>query len=158
MQLVTNPSANLRLRSGIAPIASALEIGGSVFAIGLDGTGLDDDRVISGGRCGSSISCRAVVTRRDGWTAQDIFDAAIRVGGQVINANEADDFTIIDYQALIAEALFYDLDEAEVLLTRMSAKYARGLIVAGREVMRQGELTGIDFDAASSGTWGTGKS
>ncbi|WP_113177636.1 amidohydrolase family protein [Rhizobium sp. AN80A] len=149
VQLVTNPSANLRLRSGIAPIASALEIGGSVFAIGLDGTGLDDDQdlwremrllyLLQGGRN---------LTRR--LTAQDIFDAAIRVGGQVINANEADDFTIIDYQALIAEALFYDLDEAEVLLTRMSAKYARGLIVAGREVMRQGELTGIDFDAASS--------
>jgi len=149
VQLVSNPSANLRLRSGIAPIACALEIGGPAFAIGLDGTGLDDDQdlwremrllyLVQGGRS---------LTRR--LTAQDVFDAAIRVGGQVINANEAEDFTIINYQALIAEALFDDLDEAEILLTRMSAKHAKGLVVAGREVMREGELTGIDFDGALS--------
>jgi len=148
-QLVSNPSANLRLRSGIAPIATALEIGGPPFAIGLDGTGLDDDQdlwremrllyLLQGGRG---------PTRR--LTAQNVFDAAIRVGGRVINANQAEDFTIVDYQALIADALFDDIDEAEILLTRMSAKYAKGLIVAGRDVMRRGELTGIDFDAALS--------
>ncbi len=149
VQLVSNPSANLRLRSGVAPIASARAIGGPAFAIGLDGTGLDDDQdlwremrllyLLQGGRG---------LTRR--LTAQNVFDAAIRVGGQVINANQAEDFTIVDYQALIADALFDDIDEAEILLTRMSAKYAKGLIVAGRDVMRRGELTGIDFDAALS--------
>ncbi|MGZ9719533.1 amidohydrolase family protein [Rhizobium miluonense] len=149
VQLVSNPSANLRLRSGIAPIVSTIKPGRPAFAIGLDGTGLDDDQdlwremrllyLLQGGRS---------LTRR--LTAQNVFDAAIRVGGQVINANEAEDFTIIDYRALIAEALFDDVDEAEVLLTRMSARHATGLVVAGREVMRQGELTGVDFDAALS--------
>ncbi|MCZ3377221.1 amidohydrolase family protein [Rhizobium sp. AG207R] len=147
VQLVSNPSANLRLRSGIAPIASMTELGGPAFAIGLDGTGLDDDQdlwremrllyLLHGGRN---------LTRH--LTAENVFDAAIRVGRQVINAKSAEDFTIIDYKALIADALFDDVDEAEVLLTRMSAQYARGLVVAGREVMRGGELTGVDFDAA----------
>lgn len=48
------------------------------------------------------------------------------------------------------DALFDDIDEAEILLTRMSARHAKGLVVAGREVMREGKLTGIDFDAALS--------
>lgn len=147
VQLVSNPSANLRLRSGIAPIAATIGLGGPAFAIGLDGTGLDDDQdlwremrllhLLHGGRS---------LTRR--LTAENVFDAAIRVGRQVINAEGAEDFAIIDYEALIADALFDDVDEAEVLLTRMSARYASGLVVAGREVMREGELTGVDFDAA----------
>ncbi|MGY5806036.1 amidohydrolase family protein [Rhizobium sp. LEGMi12c] len=149
VQLVSNPTANLRLRSGVAPIASAVERDGPAFAIGLDGTGLDDDQdlwremrllyLLHGGRS---------LTRQ--LTARNVFDAAIRVGGHVINARSAEDYTIIDYQGLTADSLFDDIHEAEVLLTRMSARYARGLIVAGREVMREGDLTGIDFDAALS--------
>lgn len=147
VQLVSNPTANLRLRSGVAPIAAAAAAGGPAFAIGLDGTGFDDDQdlwremrllyLLHGGRD---------LTRR--LTALEVFDAAIRVGAHVVNAKDAEDFTVVDYQALIAEALFDDVDEAEVLLMRMSARYAKGLIVSGREVMRDGKLTGIDFDAA----------
>ncbi|MFB2564753.1 amidohydrolase family protein [Rhizobium sp. IMFF44] len=147
VQIVSNPTANLRLRSGIAPIASMIGLGGPAFAIGLDGTGLDDDQdlwremrllyLLHGGRS---------LTRR--LTAENVFDAAIRVGRQVVNAKGAEDYAIIDYKALIADALFDDVDEAEVLLTRMSARYASGLVVAGHEVMREGQLTGVDFDAA----------
>ncbi|MGE1157120.1 amidohydrolase family protein, partial [Pseudomonas kitaguniensis] len=43
VQLVSNPSANLRLRSGIAPASDAMRAGLKV-AIGLDGTSLDDDQ------------------------------------------------------------------------------------------------------------------
>ena len=147
VQLVSNPTANLRLRSGVAPIGEIAASNGSAFAIGLDGTGFDDDQdlwremrllyLLHGGR---------ELTRR--LTAQDVFDAAIHAGARVINAKDAEDFTVVDYQALTADALFDDVDEAEVLLMRMSARYAKGLIVSGREVMRDGKLTGIDFDAA----------
>lgn len=147
VQLVSNPSANLRLRSGIAPIASTIEHSGPAFAIGLDGTGLDDDQdlwremrllyLLQGGHG---------LSRQLG--ACNLFDAAIKVGRQVINAAGAEDFTIIDYQALIADVLFDDVDEAEILLSRMSARYAKGLVVADREIMRNGLLTRVDFDAA----------
>lgn len=147
VQLVSNPTANLRLRSGVAPIAAAAASHGPAFAIGLDGTGFDDDQdlwremrllyLLHGGRN---------LTRR--LTTREVFDAAIRVGAHVVNAREAEDFTIVDYRALIADALFDDVDEAEILLMRMSARYAKGLIVSGREVMRDGKLTGVDFDAA----------
>ncbi|ENN84599.1 putative amidohydrolase [Rhizobium freirei PRF 81] len=149
VQLVSNPSANLRLRSGIAPIASTIKPGRPAFAIGLDGTGLDDDQdlwremrllyLLQGGHD---------LTRR--LTARNVFDAAIKVGRQVINAADAEDFTIINYRSLIADALFDDVDEAEVLLTRMSARHAKGLVIAGKEIMHNGELTNVDFNAAVS--------
>lgn len=147
VQLVSNPTANLRLRSGVAPVAAIAEAGGPAFAIGLDGTGFDDDQDLWREMRLLHLlhEGRGLIRRL---TAGQLFDAAIRTGAQVINAQDADDFTVVDYQALIADALFDDIDEAEVLLTRMSAAYAKGLIVSGREVMRDGKLTGVDFDAA----------
>jgi cytosine/adenosine deaminase-related metal-dependent hydrolase len=147
VQLVSNPAANLRLRSGVAPIAAIAAHGGPAFAIGLDGTGFDDDQdlwremrllhLLHGGRG---------LTRR--FTAGQLFDAAIRTGAKVVNAPPGEDFTIVDYEGLIDDSLFDDVDEAEVLLTRMTAAHARALVVSGREIMRDGQLTGIDFDAA----------
>ena len=146
VQLVSNPSANLRLRSGIAPIPLVAEKG-PAFAIGLDGSGFDDDQdlwremrlihLLHGGR---------ELARR--FTADQIFDAAIHIGSKVINAPAAQDFVVIDYDALMADCLFDDIDEAEVLLTRMTSAYARGLFVGGREIMRDGRLITVDFEGA----------
>lgn len=146
VQLVSNPSANLRLRSGVAPISLVAEKG-PALAIGLDGSGFDDDQdlwremrlihLLHGGH---------ELTRR--FTAGQIFDAAIHIGASVLNAPAAQDFVVIDYDALTADSLFDDIDETEVLLTRMASAHAKGLFVDGREVMRYGRLTTIDFDGA----------
>ncbi|KAA9388999.1 amidohydrolase family protein [Neorhizobium galegae] len=146
VQLVSNPSANLRLRSGIAPLAEAAKRG-LHFGIGLDGGAFDDDQdlwremrllyFLHGGR-GLERS----------FTAAGIFDAAIRTGATVVNAPLGEDFTVIDYEALIADSVFDDLDEAEVLLNRMSAAHAKAVYVAGRPVMRDGKLLNVDFDTA----------
>lgn len=146
VQLVSNPSANLRLRSGIAPLAEAVKRS-LRFGIGLDGGAFDDDQdlwremrllyFLHGGR-GLERS----------FTAADIFDAAIKTGATVVNAPLGEDFTVIDYDALIADSIFDDLDEAEVLLNRMSAVHAKAVYVAGQPVMRDGRLVNVDFDAA----------
>jgi cytosine/adenosine deaminase-related metal-dependent hydrolase len=145
VQLVSNPSANLRLRSGIAPLANAVKRG-LRFGIGLDGSAFDDDQdlwremrllyFLHGGR-----------ELERSFTAADIFDAALHTGRTVINA-PSDDFTVIDYAALIADSVFDDLDEAEVLLNRMSARHATAVYVAGNPIMRDGKLVNVDFDAA----------
>ncbi len=145
VQLVSNPSANLRLRSGIAPLANAVKRG-LRFGIGLDGSAFDDDQdlwremrllyFLHGGR-----------ELERSFTAADIFDAALHSGRMVINAS-SDDFTVIDYAALIADSVFDDLDEAEVLLNRMSARHAKAVYVAGNPIMRDGKLVNVDFDAA----------
>ncbi|OOG69811.1 amidohydrolase [Sinorhizobium sp. A49] len=146
VQLVSNPSANLRLRSGVAPI-SAVPESGPAFAFGLDGTGFDDDQdlwrelrlahLLHGGRD---------VTRT--FTPARVFDAAIQVGAKVVNAQGNDDLVLVDYSALIVDSLTDDLDEAEVLLARMTAAHAKGLYVGGQEIMRDGKLTRIDHEGA----------
>ncbi|TWF46448.1 amidohydrolase family protein [Neorhizobium alkalisoli] len=146
VQIVSNPAANLRLRSGVAPLPAIVERGPD-FAIGLDGSGFDDDQDLwREMRLLYLLQGERGLTRRV--TAAKVFDAAIRTGARVVNAPTGEDFVLVDYQALIADALFDDVDEAEVLLTRMDSRHPKVLFVAGREVLRDGQLTGIDFDAA----------
>ncbi|WP_226951385.1 amidohydrolase family protein [Rhizobium terrae] len=145
VQLVSNPAANLRLRSGIAPLADAVK-GGLRFGIGLDGSAFDDDQdlwremrllyFLHGGR-----------ELERSFTAADIFDAATHTGRTVVNA-PAGDMTVVDYGALIADSIFDDLDEAEVLLNRMAARHAKAIYVAGHPIMLDGRLLHVDFDAA----------
>jgi cytosine/adenosine deaminase-related metal-dependent hydrolase len=148
VQLVSNPSANLRLRSGIAPIDAAgccdLRV-----AVGLDGSGFDDDQdlwremrlfyLLHGGR--------GLERRLD---AKQVFTAAVLNGAKVVNSPPAEDQTIVDFKALTEENLFEDADVFQVLMTRMSARYAKGLFVGNREIMRDGRLLTVDFDAARS--------
>ncbi|MFB9948429.1 amidohydrolase family protein [Rhizobium puerariae] len=146
VQVVSNPSANLRLRSGVAPLP-LMARNGPEFAIGLDGTGFGDDQdlwselrlayLLHGGR----ELCRS-------FTAERLFDAAIHTGAKVLNMPAAADFAVIDYAALTADSLFEDIDGAEVILTRMRAAHATGLFVGGKEVMRDGRLRNVDFAAA----------
>lgn len=146
VQLATNPSANLRLRSGVGPLPEAMRAG-LEFAIGLDGTAFDDDQdlwrelrlahLLHGGE-GMARS----------FTAARLFDAAIVTGAKVLNMPSGDDYTIIDFAELTADSLFDDIDETEILLTRMTGAFAKGLFVAGKEVMKDGHLRDVDFHAA----------
>ena len=146
VRAVSNPSANLRLRSGVAPLA-AMARKGVEFAIGLDGTGLDDDQDLWRElRLAYLLHGGHDVTRS--FAAAALFDAAIHTGAAVLNLPADQDHVVIDYAALTADSLFDDLDEAQVLLTRMNGAHATGLIVAGRVVMRDGRLTNVDFEAA----------
>src|SRR5690606_133212 len=80
--LVSNPSANLRLRSGIAPLDEARRAGLG-WAVGLDGTGLDDDqdiwremRLLWLLHGGCEIEPRISIG--------ELFDAAVRRGAAVV--------------------------------------------------------------------------
>jgi 5-methylthioadenosine/S-adenosylhomocysteine deaminase len=146
VSVVTNPSANLRLRSGTAPLGefvrSHLE-----FAIGLDGTGFDDDQdiwremrlawLLHGG-----TDLEPIVTQRD------IFSSVLRQGATVVNQAPGRDVVVVDYGALTEDAVFDDLDHATVLLNRMSARYVTDLVVGGRHIVKDSALVSFDFDAA----------
>lgn len=144
--LASNPSANLRLRSGVAPIDTA-RAAGLACAIGLDGTGFDDDQdiwremrlfhLLHGGRGLEPAIPPA-----------DIFDAAIRHGASVVNQPPAGDLVVIDYASLVEDAMFDDLDEAQMLLGRMTAGHVRALAVGGRWIVEDGRLATVDFEDA----------
>ena len=146
MTVVTNPSANLRLRSGIAPLET-LRRSGATIAIGLDGTGFDDDqdiwrelRLAALLHSGREIDPPA----SDG----ELFRTLTVNGAAVVNQQTGGDVVTLDYGELVRDALFDDLDEAKVIVSRMTAGHVRDLVVAGRHVVRDGRIGTFDFDAA----------
>lgn len=126
VQLVSNLSANLRLRSGMAALNQAVE-SQLDFALGLDGTGLDDDQDLW-------REIRLTYLMHDGpslkrsFTASTIFDAVLHQGAKIVKCPLNEDYVVIDYARLTENSLFDDLDEAQVLLTRMTASHVRGLV------------------------------
>jgi cytosine/adenosine deaminase-related metal-dependent hydrolase len=144
--IVSNPSANLRLRSGIAPVA-AFRRAGLRYAIGLDGTGFGDDQDFW-----QEMRLFRLLHSGDGIdpeiTAGELFGAVYENGAAVLGLPAGRDWVTIDYGALSGEAICDDVDETERILTRMSARHVRDLFVAGRRIVADGGLVTFDFEAA----------
>ncbi|MCY3879639.1 MAG: amidohydrolase family protein [Rhodobacteraceae bacterium] len=144
--VASNPSVNLRLRSGTAPVADFLGRGLD-FAIGLDGMGFDDDqdiwrelrlfRMLHGG---SGL--------KPGISNTEIFKAVTETGRHVVNQSDRGDLVVLNYEELIRDSVFDDLDEAEVLLTRMTGINVTDLFVSGRQIVKEGQILTFDFAAA----------
>ncbi|MGR3464281.1 amidohydrolase family protein [Limimaricola sp.] len=144
VRLASNPSANLRLRSGILPrdVAARMATG-----IGLDGTGFDDAQDIWAEMrlFGLLQAGRGLETEMP---VADVFDAACGINADIGAMPRGADIVTLDWVALSAEALWPDDAPGERLLARMSARHVRDLVVAGRPVLRDGALTGIDAESA----------
>lgn len=147
-----NTSSNLRLRSGVAPVAM-LRRAGVPLAIGLDGAALDDDedhwrelRLAWWLHAGTDIT--------PAWSVAALWDAACGCGHRscsapvpAIEVGAAADLALLDRVAIQADAVTADPPTLPFLLARASARHLRGLWVSGREVIRDGRLTGIDLEA-----------
>jgi cytosine/adenosine deaminase-related metal-dependent hydrolase len=149
-----NTSSNLHLRSGIAPLAEMMRHGCPV-ALGLDGAALDEDddalremRLADLLHGGSGF--RVDVTREQILTA-------VLVNGRrsVTNKDEAGalspgapaDILLLDWSTLDADRLRPDLDPLDLLFARSTARHIKELIVAGRSIVRDGRVLGIDHAA-----------
>lgn len=142
--LVSNPSANLRLRSGILPRAITRIMR---WAVGLDGTGFDDAQDIW-----QEMRLFGLLHAGRGLEPEvspaEVLANVCMTGAAVIGSGGPDDTVRVDWAALTADALLPD-DAPEVrLLARMSRAHVRDLEVAGRTVVREGRLASFDFDAA----------
>lgn len=146
VSVVSNPSANLRLRSGVAPVG-VFTGAGLKYALGLDGSGFDDGqdiwqemrlfRLLHGGTAIDPAT-----------TGANVFDAVIANGAAVVNQLHGHDVVVVDYGALTRDALFDDLDETGILLGRMNGRNVTDLIVRGEPIVTDGRTTRFDFDAA----------
>jgi cytosine/adenosine deaminase-related metal-dependent hydrolase len=151
--IATNPSSNLHLKSGIAPISEALRRGCRV-ALGVDASALDeDDDIVREMRLGHFL--------HGGWG----FDSAIERGAWlsaiVANGRFANgapgagalsigapaDILVLDLDALDRDAVMA-VEPIDLVFARASATHVSQLLVAGREIVRDGRLTGVDLDAA----------
>jgi cytosine/adenosine deaminase-related metal-dependent hydrolase len=152
--IAVNTSSNLGIRSGIAPVAEMLRQGCRV-ALGLDGLALDeDDDALRELRLGYLLH------RGTG------FDVDVDAGAMlamafanghlsVLNANEGGELTagapadllVLDWDRLDDDRLYADLDPLDLLFSRASAGHIDELIVAGKPVVHQGRVPGIDLPA-----------
>jgi cytosine/adenosine deaminase-related metal-dependent hydrolase len=149
-----NTSSNLHLRSGIAPLAEMIRRGCRV-ALGLDGAALDeDDDALREMRLADFL--HAGTGFRLDVTREQIL-AAVLVNGRrsVTNKDEGGtlrpgapaDILLLDWNTLDADKLRADLNPLDLLFARSTARHIKELIVAGKTIVRDGRILGIDHAA-----------
>ncbi len=150
--VVTNASSNLGLASGVAPVREMVARGVRV-AMGLDGMALDEDE-------DAVREMRLDWLLHRGWgyrptiTPEEMLAMAAANGRFAITGDAAAgaapgrpaDLLTLDWAALSAE-LIEDVPPMDVLLARATAAHVRGLHVAGRAVVADGRVTGVDLPA-----------
>jgi len=150
-----NATSNLRLRSGVAPMAAMRQARLSV-GLGMDSLSIDDDddmlrelrlawRLHRGFGLDETLDKAA------------LFEAAMRQGPAIVTGEKnfgaiepgaAADILLLDYAAMTRDAIDDVCDETEVVLARAMQEHVRALVVAGRTVIADGKLAGLDLRAA----------
>jgi cytosine/adenosine deaminase-related metal-dependent hydrolase len=151
--IAINTSSNLRLRSGIAPVAEYIRAG-MRFALGVDSSSFDDDddafREMRVTHWLHSLDGNSAPL-----TPEHLFDAALQNGFEVamntqkygsIAPDMPADFVIVDYDAMSHDVIDGMVDELDVLLTRATRNHVRHLFVNGRQILTDGRAA-VDLDA-----------
>lgn len=146
-----NSSSNLRLRSGIAQAAEMARSGVSI-ALGLDSLSFDDDddalRELR-----LAYLLHAGRGMEDGLTRAALFQASMRTGARavtgmtnfgVIEPGRPADLVLLDYDAMAEDAVPGVADETDIVLARATGRFVQAVVVAGRQVVREGKVLGID--------------
>jgi cytosine/adenosine deaminase-related metal-dependent hydrolase len=151
--IATNPSSNLHLASGIAPIGEAIKRGCRV-ALGVDASALDeDDDTLREMRLGHFL--------HGGWGFESViarapYLAAIVANGRFANGapgsgalrvGEPADILVLDLDLLDRDAVT-PVAPVDLVFARATRAHVAQLVVAGREATRDGRLVGVDLDAA----------
>ena len=150
--VAVNTSCNLRLRSGVAPLARFMRHD-LRFRFGLDGCAHDDDqdyfrdlRLAWRLHNGTGLEPTLSPAR--------LFDAACGHGFRCIDGSDdygavapgaRADLVVLDYAAMCEDFLTPEQDEVDIVLTRATSRQVRDLLVAGRRVVGDGVLIGLDL-------------
>ena len=153
----STPARTCGLRSGIAPVGQFIK-SGLDFGIAIDSFSFDDDddafRELRLTHWLHSMSYA-----EHPLTPARLFGAALKAGFRI--ANNADgygviepgapaDLVLLDYDAMAYDAMAGMVDELDLLLTRACNRFVERVYVAGREIVRDGKVLGIDFDAVEA--------
>ena len=153
--IATNPSSNLHLASGIAPIGEAIGQGCRV-AIGVDASAFDeDDDIVRELRLGHFLHGGWGFERRverEDWLELTVAngrfangapgDGRLRVGAPA-------DILVLDLDAFDRDAIM-PVEPIDLVFARATAAHIASLFVAGNEIVRDGRLTRIDLDAVET--------
>lgn len=155
-RVVVNPSSNLRLNSGVAPLRRLLD-SGVTCALGLDGCGLDDDQdyvrelrlaALNPGMPGVRGGLRPVEILRMATAA-----GAAVTGGRLspgrLEPGGAADFVRFDCGRLRTPYADPSLDPLALLLARGTRRAVDGVYVGGRCIAAGGEPQPDDLERAA---------
>jgi cytosine/adenosine deaminase-related metal-dependent hydrolase len=155
VRIVTNPSSNLVLASGKAPVADAVARKIDV-AMGLDGLSLDeDDDALRELRLLSLL--HKGVGFEPGLTQKSAFRCAAGVGRSTLSglpvtacleAGAPADVLLLDRAAIARDPISSVVGDRDLLFARARKEHVRALLVAGRDVVADGRLANFDFPAA----------
>ena len=159
-----NTSSNLRLGSGIAPVA-LFKSKRLAWAMGLDGLAFDDDedglrelRLLWYSQQGTGLT--STISRAE--LCDAVFVTGRRtitpVSGGAIEAGMAADLLLLDYRQMSADVLDGAASELDVILTRGRKDYLNSLIVAGRTIVENGVVRSVDLAALESELLGQARS
>lgn len=150
-----NPSSNLRLQSGIAPL-NRLSERGVVTALGIDEAGINDDRDIwqemrlalklhrvpgIGARVPPAPDVFRMATEHGALTTQ--FGAEIGT----LEPGKAADMVLVDWDSIAEPYLDPDVPVVDALVHRGRISGVRTVVVAGEVVLRDGKSTRLDKQA-----------
>lgn len=147
-----NTASNFRLRSGIAPV-ERFRSAGTKFAIGLDGTSVDDDadglrdmRLFNWLHQGFGVDDgldRAGLFHAASCRGYETFDNAL--GDGYLAAGNRADVLVLDQAAMTADWLVEPDDLVELLLARMTKAHVRELYVGRRKIVADGQILTVDL-------------
>lgn len=150
-----NTSSNLRLRSGIAPVADFMAAGVR-FGMGMDGMAFDDDE--DGLR---EMRLLWHIQRGFGFTdtlsRADLLEAVLFTGrdailgpgsAQPISPGAPGDLMVLDTGAIQRDVLPGRTDLIDLILTRATRNHVDEVWVAGQQIVSAGRLMGADLEAA----------
>ena len=153
--VAVNTSSNLRLRSGIAPVAAFLKAG-VPMAVGLDGMAFDDDEdMLRELRLLLGLHAARDLDGTGDLDAAALLAAAAAQGRRVLDDGEGGqlapgrdaDILVLDRAALAPDDPGSRADTLDLLTSRMRRGHVRDLYVAGRRVVADGRIAGIDLEA-----------
>lgn len=153
--IVTNSSSNMHLRSGIGPIADA-HARGCRITVGMDGQAFDeDDDMVRETRLANALHGGAGLHQT--WSRPEFLSQTIAHGRAVtgapgtggIDKGNAADLIVIDYDGLDRDRIM-EVDPIDLVFARAHAGHIAQVIVAGRTIVRGGQVLGIDLEAAQA--------
>jgi 5-methylthioadenosine/S-adenosylhomocysteine deaminase len=160
--VVHNPSSNLRLAAGVAPLRQLVAAGAGV-ALGLDDMGIaDDDDMLAELRMAHVLQRVHGEPEYPRLRAAEIYGLMWAGGAKVLGTGTGTgtgaaigrlepgrrgDLAVLDLRALRAPYAADDIDVWELLVSRGKAAHVDSVVVDGRVLMRGRKLQHIDRDA-----------
>lgn len=152
--IVINTSSNFIVSSGLAPVGEMLRRGCRI-AMGLDGLAFDEDEdalremrlaYVAHKALGFDIKVPRPELIRFA-TENGRFAVTGEVGAASVEPGVPADLLILDWDRLSAELIEPEVPPLDLVLAKARQEHIKGLVVGGREVVRDGRVSGVDLPA-----------